>query len=460
MTKKMTSMFVFILLIVSIIPGRVMGATVTLKLNMNSAPVGNTISASGSADKYSWVSIKVLDSNQSIIFYDAVKSNSSGNYVYSLKVPDVPVGVTLTVVAGYGSNVASQTLTVTAPGNIVTPPVVVPPGNSGNNASSALPAVTGSNGVASINPKAGGTVGLGTDAFVEIPAGALNENYAVEVKVQKAISPPAVPAGFKLASYVYDFSIGNQRKYRFAKPVMINFAFSVSNIEANEVVAIYYYDESLSEWKSIGGKISRSTITAQVNHFTKFAVLATSATQPAVQPAVNKAVISLNDVAGSWAETNINKLITAGAIGGYPDGSFKPDEPITRAEFVVVLVKAFNLEPQGGRVFSDTASHWAKNYITTAVANKIVNGYSDTNFGPNDLITREQMAVMIVKAAKLTGRTGGKVFTDQAQISSWAQDAVVIASANNTITGYPDNRFKPQISASRAEAVTVITKTL
>ena len=171
-----------------------------------------------------------------------------------------------------------------------------------------------------------------------------------------------------------------------------------------------------------------------------------------------KAVVK--DVSGHWAETSINKLVNAGAISGYPDGTFKPDSSITRAEFATVLVKAFNLEPRNGKVFSDTSGHWAENSIRTATAHGIVSGYNASNFGPNDIITREQMAVMIIIAANLTNDEEGKTFADGPQISEWAKKAVGIASSKGIITGYPDNTFKPKANATRAEAVTVIVKAL
>lgn len=163
-----------------------------------------------------------------------------------------------------------------------------------------------------------------------------------------------------------------------------------------------------------------------------------------------------NDITGHWAENNINKMLSLGAVTGYPDGSFNPDNSITRAEFATILVKAFNLTPRNGKSFADTAEHWAKDYITTAASYEIVSGYNTNTFGPDDLITREQMAVMIVKAAKLTVVNEETTFADSADISAWARDAVVTAVKNDIIKGYPDNTFKPKGNATRAEAVTVI----
>ena len=177
-------------------------------------------------------------------------------------------------------------------------------------------------------------------------------------------------------------------------------------------------------------------------------------------PTPTPKLINLSDIKGHWAEVDINKLVASGAVEGYPDGSFKPNINITRAEFVTILVKAFNLEAKTGKVFNDTSDNWAKDYISTANAYGIVSGYSETTFGPNDFITREQMAVMIVKSAKLTEESGDTSFADNESISYWAKGAVTAAKNSGIINGYPDNTFKPGNNATRAEAATVIVRAL
>jgi len=168
----------------------------------------------------------------------------------------------------------------------------------------------------------------------------------------------------------------------------------------------------------------------------------------------------LKDINGHWAKDNIAQLVALGAIAGYEDGTFKPDKGITRAEFVTVLVKAFKLEAESDKTFNDTANHWAKEQIAIANALGIVSGYDANTFGPDDSITREQMAVMVVKAAKLEPVAGGTTFADDSQISEWAAGAVTAAFNNKLINGYEDNTFRPQRGSSRAEAVTVILNAL
>jgi len=182
--------------------------------------------------------------------------------------------------------------------------------------------------------------------------------------------------------------------------------------------------------------------------------------EPVTQPVTPLPIGSLKDITNHWAGERINNLVARGAIKGYPDGTFQPDATITRAEFTTVVVKAFNLTNSNGKVFTDTSGHWAKDYIATATAAGIVGGYNDNVFGPNDPVTREQMAAMVVKAANLTVAAAENQFADSSGIAGWAQKAVATAVNNQIIRGYPDNTFKPGGKATRAEAVTVIVNAL
>ncbi|HNX29363.1 MAG TPA: S-layer homology domain-containing protein [Syntrophomonadaceae bacterium] len=171
-------------------------------------------------------------------------------------------------------------------------------------------------------------------------------------------------------------------------------------------------------------------------------------------------IAALYDIAGHWAQGSIESLLASGAVSGYPDNSFRPDATITRGEFVTILVKAFKLEPGTGKLFTDTTGHWAKDYISAAAALGIVNGYDVNCFGPDDLITREQMAVMIIKALDIGLIPGDPAFSDQTSISDWAKSSVKTAGEEGILSGYPDNTFRPQGNATRAEAVMVIAKAL
>ncbi|MGI6647981.1 MAG: S-layer homology domain-containing protein [Bacillota bacterium] len=311
-------------------------------------------------------------------------------------------------------------------------------------------AVTSTTGSAKVTPSAGGTISLGDEATIKIPANALAGTNAVEVKVTKVTAPPAVPAGFRLAGSVYEFSVGGKDSYSFDKEVTITLSFDPNALKPGETPAIYYYDQNAKKWVKLGGEATDNAVTVKVDHFTQFAVMAEPASLDQ----------TLTDITGHWAENRIKELVDLGAISGYPDGTFRPDNNITRAEFATILVKAFKLEPQSGKVFADTTSHWAKDTIATAAAYGIVNGYDGNTFGPNDLITREQMAAMMVNALKLTPVTEEISFIDSGSISGWARAAVTTAVNNGLINGYPDNTIRPQGQATRAEAATIMVNAL
>ena len=171
-------------------------------------------------------------------------------------------------------------------------------------------------------------------------------------------------------------------------------------------------------------------------------------------------VKALSDIEGHWAQNTIKQMVDKGIIKGYPDGSFGPNNNITRAEFTSLLVRAFNLESGPGKIFNDTDSHWAKETIKTANYHGLVDGYSDTLFGPDDPITREQIAVMVVNAIKTEQPDESKPFIDSAQISAWAKESVAKATTAGLITGYPDGAFKPKDNATRAEAAVVLDRSM
>ncbi len=172
-------------------------------------------------------------------------------------------------------------------------------------------------------------------------------------------------------------------------------------------------------------------------------------------PLSNPPEVILTDIAGHWAENNIKQIVSEGIISGYPDKTFLPDKEITRAEFVTMLVKAFKLEQKDGPRFADVSGHWASADIKTAAFYGIVDGYDSTLFGPDDFITREQVAVMIVRALELIQTGEETTFNDRGSISPWARTAVAAAVWHNLMTGYPDNTFRPSAFTTRAEAATI-----
>ncbi|SHH32376.1 S-layer homology domain-containing protein [Caloranaerobacter azorensis DSM 13643] len=169
-----------------------------------------------------------------------------------------------------------------------------------------------------------------------------------------------------------------------------------------------------------------------------------------------------SDMGNHWANVTVGKLVELGILDGYGDGTFRPNNTITRAEFAKVVRTSLRLDTIKGNSFNDTKKHWAKDEIHTLVKKGIIlpSEYGD-NYEPDKNITRIEMAKMIVRAVGLDEKAkelaGQKTkFNDDNTIKSEDKGYIIIASQNGIINGYPDNTFKPCGEATRAEASQMI----
>ncbi|MGL5755742.1 MAG: S-layer homology domain-containing protein [Paraclostridium sp.] len=166
------------------------------------------------------------------------------------------------------------------------------------------------------------------------------------------------------------------------------------------------------------------------------------------------------DINNHWAQDTIEMFSKNGNINGYSDKTFRPDNSITRAEFVKILNGYFGLTKGSGKIFNDTTNHWAKNQIDIAVTNGVANGISDTLFGPDEPITREQAAKMISNYKKLDDNNYDKLnkYADRNKVSLWAESSVEGVLEAGYMQGYEDNTFRPQNNITRAEAVVTLSR--
>lgn len=170
------------------------------------------------------------------------------------------------------------------------------------------------------------------------------------------------------------------------------------------------------------------------------------------------------DIFDHWAEERMISMIENGAIAGYPDGSVKPDLDMTRAEVITTLVKAIGLEPAKDPKlkFADIKSipTWAQGYIQVALEKGIVAGYPDNTYKANNKVTREEFLVMAMKAFNYeASKNTALKFKDAKQVSGWALGYVAKAIELAIIEGYKeDNTIKPNKKITRAEVMTIIDK--
>lgn len=186
-----------------------------------------------------------------------------------------------------------------------------------------------------------------------------------------------------------------------------------------------------------------------------------------VFPASALGAKEFSDVKGHWAVSYIESLASQGYINGYPDGTFKPDQTMTKAEFTTALIGCLGITPStpSKDSFSDTKTHWARKYIEEAVARGIVVPLeSPQGFGPDQNILRSQAAAMIVRALNITvSKTSGGTmqFTDQDDVDrSLYRDHIMAAYDVGIIKGFTDGSFAPFRAMTRAQVCTVLVKML
>ena len=180
--------------------------------------------------------------------------------------------------------------------------------------------------------------------------------------------------------------------------------------------------------------------------------------------------VSAEDISTHWSYENFMYAKDKGFIQGDQHGHLNPDKSITRAEFATTIVKAMKLqlpetvEKATIKSFNDVHSNdWFFNEVSVATYYGLIEGDELGNFNPTDLVTREEMAVILRRAVQHLQYDYIKAtltFTDNEKISSWAVEEIQYILSNGLLTGLPDGSFGPQRSSKRAEAVTVLRRLL
>lgn len=173
---------------------------------------------------------------------------------------------------------------------------------------------------------------------------------------------------------------------------------------------------------------------------------------------------AFTDINGHWAENAICAVVEAKYFNGINATTFSPNMNLSRGMFVTILYRYTGSPAVTGKIpFGDVAANaFYAEAVIWATKNGIVNGYSDDAFAPDDDITREQMAALMERYAKMqklnSKASGGlNAFSDHAQISSWANDSMGWAVANGLLQG-EQSKLSPMANATRAEAATILQR--
>lgn len=271
---------------------------------------------------------------------------------------------------------------------------------------------------------------------------------------------------------VYDFTVtsGNKTISKFNGKVTVSIPYTPSSDEVTSSIVIYYINDSgkLELIKNCKYDSTKKIIVFNTDHFSQFAI------------GYNN--INFSDINGHWSESNINYLAARGIINGKGAGKFKPNDNITRAEFVTILANKagvnfseFNNDSSSNDTtnesnnivtqspFNDVkTTDWFSKSVTWASENNIVTG-SNGKFRPNDRITRQEMAVVIdrymtrIEQISIAPKNKEIKFYDDAKIASYAKSSVSKMQQLGIINGKTSTTFSPTDNATRAESSKMIS---
>ena len=183
--------------------------------------------------------------------------------------------------------------------------------------------------------------------------------------------------------------------------------------------------------------------------------------------------ITFTDISNHWGKAFIERLVNKQVLAGYVDGTFKPRQAVTRAEFVSILVNALGVKTVGATTygFKDVAAgKWYTDAVNSAAHLKLIAGAGNNTFNPDATITREEAASVVVNALKFVQKpvtvTDAEIasflapYNDKAKVSTWAKENVAIAVKAGIVLGVSPTALNSDATASRAEAVTMLTHLL
>ncbi len=175
-------------------------------------------------------------------------------------------------------------------------------------------------------------------------------------------------------------------------------------------------------------------------------------------------VDGFNDIDNHWAKDKISKWTEEGRISGYPDGSFKPDDNITKAEFITLINKLYGYNEADGVNFSDVGSEaWYANQTAIAKSNRYMQWYQNNQLEPDEAISREDVSVIVAEILASKSNDPDTVlssFEDGTMVEETHQSQVAALIEKGYLTGYPDGTYKPQGAITRAEVINLLDKVL
>ena len=170
------------------------------------------------------------------------------------------------------------------------------------------------------------------------------------------------------------------------------------------------------------------------------------------------------EIRGHWAENQLNDWIDRGLMTGYIDGTYKPNNKITRSEFVALVNRVYQFDEKGEADFTDVSAEsnlWVYEEVSKAKHAGYINGFVDGSFKPNDSITRQEVAAIISRIEKLEPNADVEMlknFADTNDIPEWSIADIGAVVEKGYMKGTPENELRALTQISRAEVVTALDR--
>lgn len=168
--------------------------------------------------------------------------------------------------------------------------------------------------------------------------------------------------------------------------------------------------------------------------------------------------LAATDLSGHWCRGEIEAFLSKDLVRGYPDGGFHPDATVTRAEFIRMVNSTFGFVREGTATFTDVKEgDWYSADLAAAARTGWFSGMPDGSALPQATITRQEAAKLLVSMLEEKRPGSFAMFTDGHQVADWARDYVETAGALGIIEGFPDGTYRPTRYLTRAETVKMLS---
>lgn len=252
----------------------------------------------------------------------------------------------------------------------------------------------------------------------------------------------------KAIDLTLEIIIGNDvtQVKEFKSPITVT--VEVKGLWNRDRLAAYYLNEEDNTLEFITGKIKDNKLVMKLNHFSKYLMIESTKT--------------FTDITNHWGKLYIESMAAKNVVGGYSDGSFRPNNNVTRAEFSKMILEGLEVElvEYKGEFKDVKANDWHAGYLATMKKLGLAEGYGDGTYRPDQYITRAEIAVILsnvidVEVAEDEIDTLLDQFTDKANIPAWAKEAIAKVVKAKVMVG-SNNKFSPSNNTTRAESATTI----